>query len=203
MDDGETDPAAPRTPDPAPLPGFPVLGSEQIYDSPWCGLRRDELALPDGATQDYHVVEISDAVVVVPIRDDGQLVMLWQHRHPHGGSHWEVPAGRVAEGEHPDDAAARELREETGYVAEGLERLAGFFPINGISAHYGHVYVARGCRLAGPAETELTERLEVHTMRVAEALQRLADGELQDGFTALALFHWVATDGLSLPRPRR
>lgn len=178
--------------DPAPFDGFPVEGSERIYDSPWCGLRRDMLRLPDGSLQEYHVVEIADAVVVVPLCDDGRIVFVWQYRHPHGGSHFELPAGRVHADEAPEDAAARELREETGYVPREMERVSGFYPVNGISAHFGHVFVARGCRPAGAARPEASERLSVHVLPRDEVERRLRAGAFLDGFTALALFYVLA-----------
>ena len=180
-----------RGSDPPPFEGFAVEGSVRIYDSPWCGLRRDLLRLSDGTLQDYHVVEISDAVVVVPVCEDGRIVCVWQYRHPHGGSHFELPAGRVQPGEAPEVAAARELLEETGHVATSLERLAGFYPVNGISDHYGHVYLARGCRAVDEARPEASERLSVHVLPRDEVLERLRAGELRDGFTALALFYWL------------
>ena len=77
--------------DPAPFPPFDVLSTERIYDSSWIALRRDELALPCGGTQEYHVVEIGDAVCVLPITATGEVVLIGQHRHqltcwqgPHG-----------------------------------------------------------------------------------------------------------------------
>ena len=178
--------------DPEPFEPLPVLGSEQIYDSPWCGLRRDLLRLPDGATQEYHVVEISDAVVVVPELPDGRLLLVWQFRHPHGRTHWEVPAGRLHQGESPEDGALRELREETGHEAGRLEPLPGFFPINGISDHYAHAFVAHDCKRVGDVQLDDSEDLEVHEIDVERVRERLLDGTIQDGFSMLALYAWLA-----------
>ena len=113
----ENDPARPRR-DKARLPQFEpfeVAESRQIYDSPWCGLRRDLLRLGGEELQEYHVFEVADAVAVVPVLKDGSILMLWQYRYPHGKTHWEVPAGRIHGDEPPAEAAARELREETGH----------------------------------------------------------------------------------------
>lgn len=177
------------TGDPPAFPPFQVPQSERIYDSPWCGLRRDMVELPSGRLQEYHVFEVSDAVAVVPVLRDGSIVMLWQFRHPHGRTHWEIPAGRIAEGERPDEAARRELLEETGFRPEKLERVAGFYPTNGISAHYAHLFVAHGCaRVAEPAHDD-AERMSVHVLPEAAVRARLERGEYQDGFTALALFY--------------
>ena len=147
--------------DPAPYSGFPRESSAQIYDSVWCGLRRDQIRLPDGKQQDYHVFEVTNAVVVVPVLSDGSLLMIWQYRYPHGRTHWEVPAGRMKSEESPLVAAHRELREETGFTSERVEELCGFYPINGISDHFAHAFVAHDCEHRGAPDLDDSELLEV------------------------------------------
>ena len=135
------------------------------------------------------MVEISDAAVAVPILDDGRIALIWQYRYPHGETHWEVPAGRIHAGESPAEAAAREVLEETGYRPARVEPLPGFYPINGISDHYAHAFVARGCTHAGEPTPEAAERFEVRVLERAQVERMLAAGEFRDGFTALALFY--------------
>jgi ADP-ribose pyrophosphatase len=189
--------------DPPPFPPFALAKSERVYDSYWCGLRRDYVKLPDGALQEYHVFEIHDAVAVVPVLSDGSIVMLWQYRHPHGKTHWEVPAGRVDAGESGAEAAARELLEETGYRAKEIVRLAGFYPTNGISPHHAELYAALGCERVQAPEPGPCEQLSVHVMRAAEVRERLVRGDFADGFTALALFYWFARSSEAGPDMRR
>jgi ADP-ribose pyrophosphatase len=179
--------AAPPPDDPEPFPPFELLGSERIYDSPWCGLRRDLLRLDDGSAQEYHVFEIADAVCVVPFTGEDRLVMVGQYRHPHGRTHWELPAGRIGPDELPEEAARRELREETGHACGRLLPLPGFYPTNGISAHYAHLFLALDCSQAGAPNPDRSERLSVATFSLEEALALLDAGRLQDGFTALGL----------------
>ncbi len=181
--------------DPPPFAPFEVVSSERIYDSPWVGLRRDVVRPPTGADSDYHVVEISDAVAVVPALADGGVVLIGQYRYPHGRTHWEIPAGRLHGGEAPLDAAARELLEETGYRARRFEALPGFYPVNGISAHFAHLYAALDCeRVADPAP-EHTEQLLVRTFTRRE-IERLIDaGRVRDGFAALGLLYWLRRSG--------
>lgn len=188
----EPQPHRGRADDPPPFEPFERTGSRRVYDSPWCGLRQDFIRLPDGHEQDYHVFEVSNAVAVVPIMADGRIAMVWQYRYPSGRSHWEVPAGRIHGGEDPALAAARELREEAGCEAERLVRLPGFFPTNGISAHYAHAFVALGCRRVGEPRLDAAERLVTRTFDRAEVERRLRAGVFADGFTALSLFYALA-----------
>lgn len=181
--------APPRNPE--PIPPFRVAASERIYDSHWCGLRRDTVELPGGGLQEYHVFEISDAAVVVPVRADGAIVMIAQYRYPHGKTHWEVPAGRIGPGETPEQAVARELREETGHRGGRLERLPGFYPTNGISAHFVHAFVALDCERVGEPELDPSEQMVVHTLAREEVEDLLDAGLIEDGFSAIALMYYL------------
>jgi ADP-ribose pyrophosphatase len=179
--------------DPPPFAPFELAKSERVYDSYWCGLRRDYVKLADGKLQEYHVFEIHDAVAVVPVLPDGSIAMLWQYRHPLGRTHWEVPAGRVDEGESAAAAAERELLEETGYRAKRLVRLGGFHPTNGISPHHADLFAALDCELVQHPQHGPTEKLSVHVLSEADVRRRLHRGDLEDGFTALALFYYFAS----------
>jgi len=185
MSDGSD--SAPTNPE--PFDPFELHSSEQIYDSPWCGLRRDMVVLPNGALQEYHVFEISDASVVVPLTEDDRIVMVGQYRYPHGKTHWEVPAGRIATDESPRAAAERELLEETGFAVGTLQELPGFYPTNGISAHFAHAFVARGCRKLQEPELDAAEQLIVRTFSRDEARALLRAGRIEDGFTAIVLMY--------------
>lgn len=175
--------------DPAPFPPFEVDSSERIYDSPWVGLRRDMLRLENGALQEHHVIEIGDAVCVLPIRTDGRVVMIGQYRHPLGKTHWEVPAGKLDPGESPEEGALRELREETGYRAGRLVRMPGFHPTNGISAHWCHLFAALDCEEVHELDLDPAERIVVATFSPEETEAMLRAGRFKDGFSALALMY--------------
>lgn len=175
-----------------PFPPFEVIGTERVYDSPWCALDRDAIRMEDGTEGEYHIFRIPDAVVVVPVTADGHVAMIWQHRHPHGKTHWEVPAGRMNPGETPEEAAHRELAEETGHRAGTLVALPGFYPINGISDHFAHAFLALDCEPAGQLELDPTERIVMQRRPLSEVRTALASGKFLDGFSALAMFQAFA-----------
>ena len=171
------------------------LRSERIYESPWCGLRRDFIELPNGKEQEYHIFEIPDAVAVVPVLADGSIVMVGQYRYPHGKTHWEIPAGRIADGEEPVRCAEREMLEETGYRPGRLVDLPGFYPTNGNSAHYAHAFVGLDCEHVGEPELDDAEQLIVRVFSRDEARALLHCGRIADAFTALSLFYYLNLAG--------
>ncbi len=181
-------------PDPEGIEPFEVAESERIYDSPWVGLRRDWLILEEGARQEHHVIEISDAVVVVPVTSAGSVVLVGQYRHPNGEIHWELPAGRLQDDEDPAEGARRELLEETGHSAGALHPLPGFYPTNGISAHYAHAFLATDCERVSELCLDPAERIIPRTFTREEVVAHLDAGGFKDGFTAISLLYWLRLD---------
>lgn len=100
-----------------------VLRHETIYDSPWVRLLRADVRLPDGSViAGHHMIDYPrPAAAVVPVGDDGRILLIEHYRFMTDTIGWETPAGRVDAGEQPAEAAARELREESGYTAERLD----------------------------------------------------------------------------------
>jgi ADP-ribose pyrophosphatase len=183
-------PSAPIPDDPPSFEPFRKVGSRQIYDSLWCSLRRDDLLLPDGSVSDHHVFQIIDAVVVVPVLPNGDLVLIGQYRYPHGRTCWEVPAGRMTKGETPAQSAERELREESGCRAGRWLELPGFFPLNGISDHWVHTFCALDCE-QGDSQPDDTERILTRVFTLDEVRALLRAGRIVDAFSALALYYYL------------
>ena len=153
------------------------------------------MELSGGERIPYHVFEVPDAVCVLPVLADGSIVMVGQYRYPHGKTHWEAPAGRIDSGESPEAAATRELEEETGYRPGHLVPLPGFYPVNGISPHWAHLFCALDCERVATPRPGTGEQIVVRVFSEAEARALLAAGRLEDGFTALALMYTLLLRG--------
>ncbi|MHC5067555.1 MAG: NUDIX hydrolase [Planctomycetota bacterium] len=170
------------------------LASNRFFD-----LVEDELrTAPTAAPYSYyHLQTHNDAVLVVPLFADGSLLYERIYRHPYGAYLAEFPAGGIDHGEDPLAAAARELREETGYDAERLDALASIEPLPGLVRMRLHVVLARELRQVAEPEHEELELLTVHRASIDD-LWQLADQEPASAFLTAglaALARWQATTG--------
>ncbi|MDL2321731.1 NUDIX hydrolase [Desulfosarcina sp. OttesenSCG-928-B08] len=147
----------------------------------------ENITLPNGKTMDMDLIRHPGAAAIVPITDDGNVLLLEQYRHAVGGFIWEIPAGTLNPGEDPDTCADRELIEETGYAAGKIEKLTEITPVPGYSDERIHIYLAT--RLT-PASQHLDpdEVLFVHSVPLEEAMAAIADSRIQDAKTIAGLY---------------
>lgn len=165
---------------------YQTIHSNYIWKSKWYNLRQDGIRTPDGSELSYTVVEHPGAVWVVPVTPDGRVILEWQYRYTVQDWCWEVPAGGLLPGFSPEEMARRELHEEIGGVAGGLQYVGWFYTMNGIGTEVAHIFLATGVKL-GEAHREPTEIMEIRQVPVAEALRMARSGEITDGPSALAL----------------
>jgi len=115
-----------------------------IYTGKVVTLNVDTVKLPNGVTIDLETIRHPGAAAVVPMKDDGTVVLIRQFRHAAGGFIYEIPAGKLSPGEDPLHCAARELEEEVGYRASSFELLSSIFTAPGFADEVIHVYKATG-----------------------------------------------------------
>lgn len=178
---------------------FRTIASSVPFSDPRCAVRRDDFQMDDGFRGVHLVIEIPEAICVVPVLRDGRILLLRQWRYTIQSLEWEVPAGRMHAGEGVEAAAARELREETGHVARAFVSLGDFFPLAGISNHRGHLLAALDCEPAGSLQLEPTERIEVIATAPAEVRRLFSSFEIRDGFAVAALSRYFMA--VAPPRP--
>lgn len=157
-----------------------------LWQSKWYSLRQDELADQSGERLTYTVVEKPDAVWIVPVTADGQIVLIDQYRYAIDAWCLEIPAGNIEPGVDPQTMAARELREEIGGAADRLVPVAEYYTMNGIGNERAHVYLALGVTLGEP-EREASEHITLRALPADEALRLTREGAIKDGPSALAI----------------
>jgi ADP-ribose pyrophosphatase len=164
-----------------------TLKRSYLYRNLWCAFRVDEVVLPNGATIEYGVLEGGGFATVVPVTDGGKVVLVRQWRQPLSFFTLELPSGGVDKGEDPRLAAERELFEETGYRAGGLEHLVSVHTSTGRTDEVCHLFRCRALRDPGGPRPEPTEFIQVVELPFEEALKGISDGAITDAATVLGL----------------
>lgn len=165
-----------------------TLSTREVYDNKWIRVREDQVINPSGGRGIYGVVEFKNrAVGVVPIDHEDHTWLVGQYRYTHNRYEWEIPEGGCPHGEELLACAIRELREETGLIAERYELLAGEVQLsNSTTNEVAYLYTAHELHLAN-SNPEDTEKLEVRRVPVNEAIRMAMDGEIRDGMSVIAL----------------
>jgi ADP-ribose pyrophosphatase len=162
---------------------------EELLKGHFLHVVRETVRLPDGAAATREFVLHPGAVAVVPLLDDGRIVLERQYRHPTRQVHIEIPAGKLDAGEEPLACGQRELLEETGYVAREWAYAFTMYPTVAYSDEAIHVWFARGLEHRG-ARLDAGEFLEVFTATPEEFLGWCREGKVADSKT-LAAAVWI------------
>ncbi len=162
------------------------MSTKNIYTGRVVTLNVDAVTLPNGVTVDLEVVRHPGAAAVVPLKENGTVVLIRQFRHAAGGFIYEIPAGKLHPGENPLHCAARELEEEIGYRAASFELLSSIFTAPGFTDEVIHIYKATGLT-PGRQQLDRDEVLEVTEMPLEEAIRRIQDGAIRDAKTIVGL----------------
>ncbi|KGX85990.1 NUDIX domain-containing protein [Pontibacillus litoralis] len=167
-----------------------TLHTERIFQGKVISLQVDDVQLPDGNTSKREIVKHPGAVAIIPITEDGKMVLVEQYRKALERSLIEIPAGKLESGEEPRTTAFRELEEETGYTTNDLQYITSFATSPGFADEVIHLYVAKNITVvenkrAGD-DDEFVELVEV---TLAEAEQLEQDNRIWDAKTAYAIMY--------------
>ncbi|MDR3225428.1 MAG: NUDIX hydrolase [Clostridiales Family XIII bacterium] len=161
-----------------------TIETERIYEGKILNLRRDKVTAKSG-TSYREIVEHNGGIVIIGIRPDGKIPMVRQYRKAAEQAVLEIPAGKLERGEDPMEAAARELKEETGYTADKIKYLLGGYSSIGYSTEILKFYLAEGLT---PGETDFddNEAIEIEAYTPDELFGMAMRGELFDQKTIVA-----------------
>jgi ADP-ribose pyrophosphatase len=160
--------------------------SKKVFDGKLLHVFYDEANLPDGSVSSREWIKHPGACAIVPIFENGDVMLIDQFRYPPKKLFLEVPAGKIDKGEHPDETAKRELLEETGISAKNLIRIGHFFPAIGYADEIIHIYVAQSLSV-DTEKTDDDEFVQQRRIPFQEALAMVHSGEIDDGKTICCL----------------
>lgn len=175
-----------------------TLDSAVVYEGVFLNVRRDTVKAPDGHVTVREYLRHPGAVMIVPLFDDGTVLLERQYRYPLRRSFIEFPAGKIDAGESMLACAQRELLEETGYEAGEWIHLGGFHNAIGYCDEKIEAFLARGLTKSRSASTDAGEVLEVFTAPWREVLEWTRDGTVTDVKTivgVLWLRDWLERGG--------
>jgi ADP-ribose pyrophosphatase len=164
------------------------ISSEDAYQGKFLKLKKDIVSLPDGKETFREYLIHPGAVAILPILDDGRILLERQFRYPVDQAIIEIPAGKLEIGEDPLICAQRELLEETGYTATAWKFLGRIHPVISYSTEFIDIYQATGLS-SGERCLDDGEFLDVFAASIDEMHQWIADGRITDVKTIISIYH--------------
>lgn len=167
---------------------------EEIFKGHIFEVRKVGLKMHDGQVVQRELIRYSGAAVILPVLDDGSIVLIKNYRFAIDEDLYELPAGMLEDAEDPALCAARELTEETGYSAGRLEKLGQFYSCPGSSDEVLHSYLATELT-DGDQDLEIYEQIIVEVVSDAQARQMILDGRIHDAKSISTLsLYWLGLD---------
>jgi ADP-ribose pyrophosphatase len=162
-----------------------TLSSKTVTTNPWWTYKLDTFQIPGGVKGEYHFVHTEGSSMVVPVMEDGRLVLVNQYRYLCSRESIEFPCGGVKPGKSYDEMAALELEEETGYLSGTLVRVGEFNPYNGVTNEICSVYVAKDL-VRAVQKPDATEEFETVMCTPQQLEEMIRSNKIWDGMTLAA-----------------
>jgi len=166
------------------------IAGERVYDGVLLKVQRDVVRLPDGSQGTREYISHPGAVAIVPVFDDGRVLLERQFRYPHRRVFIELPAGKLEPGEPHLDTAKRELLEETGYSAAQWTRLSVIHTAIAYTDEAIEMFLARKLQYEGKAKLDAGEFVETMSVPFDEAIEMVRDGRITDAKSVCGLL-WI------------
>lgn len=164
----------------------PTIATRSVFQGRIIDVRVDTIRLPNGRETTREIVDHAPSICVVPVDEDGNVLLVRQYRKPTESFLLEVPAGGIEEGEEPEESTRRELQEEIGHTAAELRELTAFWLAPGWASEYMYAYLATGLTPA-VLDSDEDEFIDVVPVPLSEILDRIADGSIQDAKSVASL----------------
>ncbi|MEW9121145.1 MAG: NUDIX hydrolase [Thermotaleaceae bacterium] len=163
------------------------LDSQEVYKGIIIRVEKDRVRLENGVETYRETVRHRNAVAVVALDEEKNLLLVEQFRYPLGQKLTELPAGLIDEGEAPLEAAKRELEEETGYAAEDWRLLTEFYPSGGVHDEKIYIYLAQKIKYAAAPHLDGDEILTCSKISFSDMVEQVRGGRIHDGKTIIGV----------------
>lgn len=171
-----------------------TLSSRRIYEGRAVRLRVDTVKMPDGRETTREVVEHDDCVAIVAVDGEDNILLVKQFRKPVEKELLEIPAGGIDPGETPEDCVRREMREETGFLPQKVEKLGGFYSSPGFCTEYLYLYLATDL-VHSPLQAEDTAGISLVRAPLAKIPELIASGAIVDAKSIAGLLLYLKRCG--------
>jgi ADP-ribose pyrophosphatase len=167
---------------------YRIVKSDVIYSGKVFNIKVDQIEYNTGNKAVREVAEHPGGAVVVPVTEEGKIVMVTQHRFPVNEILLELPAGKLSKGEDPKLCAIRELEEETGYKSDNVKELGSIYTTPGYSTEKLWIYLAKDLKTGNHNREEGEFGMQVFELSLKEVEEKIYNGEIVDGKTICGIF---------------